>query len=506
MTLRSFPAKLAFVALLSTATAQDAGQTNSSACDTLQQTLGAITALPGSDSYTNATQDYFNAAAWLSPSCVIAPTTSQEMSNILGTFNDTNTQFAIRGGGHMTIANAANINAPGVLVATSGLSNLVLSDDQATIEVGAGNTWSDVYRFLEPYKLAVVGGRAGLVGVPGFLLGGGISFFSNEYGWASANVIQYDCVLGDGDIISATASNEYSDLFWALRGGGNSFAIVTGFHLKTLPLPEVAVGENQYSSNSSAQFLDSIYSFALDGSSDTHVGIEPRVQWIPSLYPDPSYYSILFNNGNTTTPPALINFTQTMEPISSSFTVRPSMYNWTQFADSSRSQLAGLRSAFHVVTIKANRQALDIVHDVFLDMMKTQISGVTNVIGSLAFVPVTEHFLSVSTANGGDPMDVDATQGTYILVEETVVWSEASDDAKIDQFLADFDTNVTSQINALGDVMSPFLYLNYAGAGQPVFQGYAGDNLQKMKDIRAKYDPDLIFTNLMPGGWKVEAA
>ncbi|KAI8268133.1 hypothetical protein K4K58_006224 [Colletotrichum sp. SAR11_239] len=393
------------------------------------------------------------------------------MSSILGTFNDTNTQFAIRSGGHMTIANAANINAPGVLVATSGLSNLVLSEDQSTIEVGAGNTWSDVYRFLEPYKLAVVGGRA-----------------------------------GNGDIISATASNEYSDLFWALRGGGNSFAIVTGFHLKTLPLPEVAVGENQYSSNSSAQFLDSIYSFALDGSSDTHVGIEPRVQWIPSLYPDPSYYSILFNNGNTTTPPALINFTQTMEPISSSFTVRPSMYNWTQFADSSRSQLAGLRSAFHVVTIKANRQALDIVHDVFLDMMKTQISGVTNVIGSLAFVPVTEHFLSVSTANGGDPMDVDATQGTYILVEETVVWSEASDDAKIDQFLADFDTHVTSQINALGGVMSPFLYLNYAGAGQPVFPGYTGDNLQKMKDIRAKYDPDLIFTNLMPGGWKVEAA
>lgn len=80
------------------------------------------------------------------------------------------------------------------------------------------------------------------------------------------------------------------------------------------------------------------------------------------------------------------------------------MYNLTQFADSSRSQLSSLRSAFHVVTIKANQEALDIVHDVFFDMMETQISGVTNV-----FVPVTEHFLSVSTANGGDPMGVDAT-------------------------------------------------------------------------------------------------
>lgn len=59
---------------------------------------------------------------------------------------------------------------------------------------------------------------------------------------------------------------------------------------------------------------------------------------------------------------------------------------------------------------------------------------------------------------------------------------------------------MTSQINALVGVMSPFLYLNYAGAGQPVFQGYASDNLQKMKDVHAKYDPDLIFTNLMPDG------
>lgn len=61
----------------------------------------------------------------------------------------------------MTIANAANIDAPGVLIATSGLSNLILSEDQSTIEIGAGNTWSDVYRFLEAYKLVVVGGRAG---------------------------------------------------------------------------------------------------------------------------------------------------------------------------------------------------------------------------------------------------------------------------------------------------------------------------------------------------------
>lgn len=144
-----------------------------------------------------------------------------------------------------------------------------------------------------------------VVGVPGFLLGGGISFFGNGNGWAFANVVQYDvrltlrkssptvsmnngsitaerqplfrhvclihplrCVLGNGNIVSATASNEDSVLFWALRGGDNPTAIVVGFYLKSFSLTEVAIDEDQYSPKSSAQFLESIYFFALDGSNN----------------------------------------------------------------------------------------------------------------------------------------------------------------------------------------------------------------------------------------------
>ncbi|KAK7698714.1 hypothetical protein SLS64_012325 [Diaporthe eres] len=104
----------------------------------------------------------------------------------------------------MPIPDAANIDSRGVLLASSGFDQLKLSEDKSTIEVGAGNKWGQVYEYLAHYKLTVVGGRAGLVGVPGFLLGGGISFFGNEYGWASANVVQYDCVLANGDIVSST--------------------------------------------------------------------------------------------------------------------------------------------------------------------------------------------------------------------------------------------------------------------------------------------------------------
>lgn len=91
----------------------------------------------------------------------------------------------------MPIANAANINSSGVLLSTFGLSQLQLSKDHSTVNVGPGNRWVDVYKYTEPYGLSTVGGRLGIVGVPGYIIGGGVSFFSNEYGWASANVVSF---------------------------------------------------------------------------------------------------------------------------------------------------------------------------------------------------------------------------------------------------------------------------------------------------------------------------
>ncbi|RSL99004.1 hypothetical protein CEP52_009997 [Fusarium oligoseptatum] len=474
-------------------------------CRDFKDTHQNITYLPNEAKYTELNQDYFSATSWLGPACVIAPKTASDVSDTVKALVKGQIQFAIRGGGHMPIPNAANIDSSGVLVASASLNQLILDDEKETIEVGSGNKWTNVYEYLEPYKLAVVGGRAGLVGVPGFLLGGGISFFSNEHGWASANVVGFDCVLANGDIVSATAANEFSDLFWALRGGGNSFAIVTAVHLTTFSLPEVAVGEISYEQNVAEKFLDSTYDFAKFGSEDFKAGIEPRVQWIPSMG-DPSYHAIIFYNGDSAAPSSLDNFTNTdnMGQASSTFRVRPSMYNWTEEADSSRGALRGLRARFSVVSIKANRQALQIIHDTFLDMVQESMTSIDDLVTSLAFVPITERFLTVSGKNGGDPMAVDPSQAPYIQAEQTLLWSSSVDDEKIVQFLSDFNANVTNQLSGLDNVLSPYLYLNYADDTQAVFAGYPAANTDRLKEIRASYDPEMTFTDLMPGGWKVE--
>ena len=87
----------------------------------------------------------------------------------------------------MTISDAANIDSSGVLLSSTKLKKISISRDKAVVSVEPGNRWRDVYGFLEQYGLSAVGGRDGDVGVPGFLLGGGISYFGEEYGFGSSS-------------------------------------------------------------------------------------------------------------------------------------------------------------------------------------------------------------------------------------------------------------------------------------------------------------------------------
>jgi FAD/FMN-containing dehydrogenase len=92
----------------------------------------------------------------------------------------------MRGGGHMPIADAANIDSSGVLISSTNLNTLQLSEDKQTMSVGPGPRWGDVFEYMDGTNLTVVGGRLAPVGVPGLLLGGGISYYSYKYGLASS--------------------------------------------------------------------------------------------------------------------------------------------------------------------------------------------------------------------------------------------------------------------------------------------------------------------------------
>lgn len=107
------------------------------------------------------------------------------------------------------------------------LNDIKVHPDRQTVSVGLGNRWINVTEVLNPMGLTVVGGRDMNVGVSGIILGGGISHFSGQYGWACDNVRQYKIVLASGRVVLASPRDK-------LRGdGGLNYGIVTRFDLFT---------------------------------------------------------------------------------------------------------------------------------------------------------------------------------------------------------------------------------------------------------------------------------
>ena len=126
----------------------------------------------------------------MDPQCIFKPTTSKDVSILVLIARLTQCPFAVKSGGHAAFAGASSSQG-GITVSFENMKSITLSKDKGVASIEPGNTWYDVYSTLEPENLAVVGGRVSAIGVGGLTLGGGISFFSGQYGWACDNVGEY---------------------------------------------------------------------------------------------------------------------------------------------------------------------------------------------------------------------------------------------------------------------------------------------------------------------------
>lgn len=129
---------------------------------------------------------------------MVQPTSNKDVSIIVLLSRLTNCQFAARSGGHAAFEGASNI-AGAISIWFKDMNEITLNEDKSVVSVGPGNLWGQVYEALEPHGLAAVGGRASSIGVGGFILGGGISFYSNLYGWALDNVRSFEVGICFGE-------------------------------------------------------------------------------------------------------------------------------------------------------------------------------------------------------------------------------------------------------------------------------------------------------------------
>ncbi|MEJ7902477.1 MAG: FAD-binding oxidoreductase, partial [Thermomicrobiales bacterium] len=152
-----------------------------------------------------------------------------DVADVIATVNfarSTNLPLAIRGGGHHG-AGLSSVN-DGIMLDLSLMKGTRVDPVARTVRVEPGCTTAEVDHATHPFGLATPSGTIGSTGIAGLTLGGGIGHLSRKHGLTVDNLLAADVVLADGSLVTATA-DEHPDLFWALRGGGGNFGVVTSF-------------------------------------------------------------------------------------------------------------------------------------------------------------------------------------------------------------------------------------------------------------------------------------
>jgi hypothetical protein len=146
---------------------------------------------------------------------------------------------AVRGGGHN--GGGLGLCDDGLVIDLSGIKFVEVNAVDKTVRVGGGNVWAEVDAATHEFGLAVPAGIISTTGVGGLTLGGGIGYLARKHGLTIDNLLEAEMVLATGEAVTVNAE-KHPDLFWAIRGGGGNFGIVTAFKFRAYPVKNVFGG------------------------------------------------------------------------------------------------------------------------------------------------------------------------------------------------------------------------------------------------------------------------
>ena len=214
---------------------------------------------PGDDSYDTARMVY-NRMIDKRPALIVR---CADVADVIAAVDYARTNkllTAIRGGGH----NGGGLGTcDGGVVDLSAMKGVRVDRATSTVRVGAGCVWGDVDHATHPFGLAVPTGFISSTGVGGLTLGGGIGYLTRQYGLTIDNLLSADVVLADGSVVT-TDDKTHPDLFWALRGGGGNFGVVTSFEFRARPVRTVYAGPTFWPLEQTADVMKAYRTFILD--------------------------------------------------------------------------------------------------------------------------------------------------------------------------------------------------------------------------------------------------
>ena len=230
----------------------------------LQDFRGSLhgeTLIPGDDGYDSARR-IWNAMIDKRPALIARCSGTADVINSVNFARENDLLISVRGGGHNFPGNS--VCNDGLMIDLSRMTGVRVDPAARTVRAQGGTKWGAFDHETQAFGLAAPGGTDLDTGIAGLTLGGGIGWLSGSYGLSCDNLVSADIVPADGRPLTASAG-ENSDLFWALRGGGGNFGVVTSLEYRLHPVgPNVLAGPLVYPYDKVREFFDLVGGLTAD--------------------------------------------------------------------------------------------------------------------------------------------------------------------------------------------------------------------------------------------------
>jgi FAD/FMN-containing dehydrogenase len=386
---------------------------------------------------------------------------------------------SVRGGGHNVAGNA--VNDGGLVIDLSAMRGVWVDPEARTVRVQGGATWGDVDRETQLYGLATPGGVISTTGVGGLTLHGGWGWLRRKYGYSVDNLLAVDIATADGQPRRASET-ENADLFWAVRGAGSNFGVVTSFEFRLHPVgPMVALAAPFYALEDAERVLPAWRDFM--AGSPEEVGSNALFWGIPAVEAFPAEL-----HGRAV---LILATVYTGDAAEGEQVLQPLRELATPLLDLSGTMpYATLQSAFDPFFPKG---WLYYWKSLYLDRLDD--AAVPAIVQYAAERPSSNALMALWNLGEGAARRVGAEatafgsrEAPYLLSFDTT-WTDP----------ADTERNIAWTRASWAD-MQRFggggLYLNFAGFGEEkealVRAGY-GANYERLARLKAEYDPSNLF-------------
>ncbi|KAG7402584.1 Bifunctional solanapyrone synthase [Fusarium oxysporum f. sp. rapae] len=457
-----------------------------SCCDALANIpqLKSKVYMPETTPYEQRLETYYSANAALEPWCMVMPESTQDVSQVAKVVSEHNCPFGIRSGAHS---------------AFEGHMNATVYDAKHKLaKIQPGSNWGHVYEALDPYGVSAIGGRASVVGVGGFVTGGGYSFHANVKGFACDQVVNFEVVLADGKIVDANRKQN-PDLWKALKGGSGNVGFVTRIDQRVVSSNQLWGGFIVFDLAQRHAVFDTYIKFVEVNEEDAASQLIVSVQYDGKQR---LLLSVVSNSDAVESPTA---FTPLLSIPNTSNTLTKGKIADLVPQFTGPTPLGLYANWMTGMTTNDIRiiQFMDEKHEEYVDKMKAAAPG-SDFSVLVQFQPVTTFMVNHARENGGNVLGLEdvTADGPTLMWLIAVTVDTAENQEKINPLTLEYRAAVNAYATAIG-INKDWEYLNYALGDQNPLSHYGARNIQTMRRVSKTYDPHGVFQRLRVSGFKM---